>query len=77
MPEKDISKHSFAVRTVENWNSLPDSIKAEVRAGNIQAETEARECLTKPICETTESKTNNKLTQVECLTSKTSTYIDI
>ncbi len=36
----DIRKHSFAVRTVENWNSLPDSIMAEVRAGNIQAETE-------------------------------------
>jgi hypothetical protein len=27
----DIRKHSFAVRTVENRNSLPDSIKAEVR----------------------------------------------
>jgi hypothetical protein len=38
-------KRSFAVRTVENWNSLPDSIKAEVRAGNIQAEAEAIESL--------------------------------
>jgi hypothetical protein len=38
MPER-------TVRTVENCNSLPDSIKAEVRAGNIQAETEAIESL--------------------------------
>jgi hypothetical protein len=45
MPEKDIRKHSFAERTVENWNSLPDSIKTELRAGNIQAETEAIESL--------------------------------
>ncbi len=35
------------------------------------------ECLTAPIWETTESKTNNKLIQVECLHSKTSTYIHI
>jgi hypothetical protein len=33
------------VRTVENFNRLPDSIKAKVRAGNIQAETEAIESL--------------------------------
>jgi hypothetical protein len=46
MPERtSLRKHSFAVRTVENWNSLPNSIKAEVRAGNIQAETEAIERL--------------------------------
>jgi hypothetical protein len=41
----DIRKHSFVVRTEENWNSLPDSIKTEVRVGNIQAETEAIESL--------------------------------
>jgi hypothetical protein len=28
---QNFRKHSFAVKTVENWNSLLDSIKAEVR----------------------------------------------
>jgi hypothetical protein len=27
MERTDIRKHSFAVRVVENWNHLPDSVK--------------------------------------------------
>ncbi len=41
----DIRKHSFAVRTVENCNSLPDSIKAAVRQETFKQRTEAIESL--------------------------------